>query len=174
MRKKLSPEFFDRKTLVVAKDLLGKYLVRKIGKKIVREKIVEVEAYVGSHDLASHSSKGRTKRTEIMYGKPGTIYVYLVYGMYYMLNIVTEEKDHPSAILIRGTEHFSGPGVLSRELKIDKKLNGKMLSEKTALWIESDLKIKNSKLKIIRTPRIGVSYAGHIWANKKYRFLLTP
>jgi len=156
---------------VVARDLLGKYLVRKVGNKIIREKITEVEAYVGEHDLACHSSKGRTKRNEVMYGSPGTIYVYFVYGMYWMLNIVTENRCG-AAILIRSTEHYKGPGILTRELKIDKSLNGKKLGKKNGLWIESDFKMENSKLKIIRTPRIGVSYAGEIWANKKYRFLL--
>ena len=172
MGKVLSKEFFERKTLVVARELLGKYLVRKINGKVIRERITEVEAYIGPHDLASHASKGRTKRTEVMFGEAGKIYIYLVYGMYWMLNIVTEEKDYPSAILIRGTENFKGPGVLTHELKISGKLNGKPLSKKSGLWIKSGLKIENRKLKIRRFPRIGVSYAGPIWSQKKLRFVL--
>lgn len=170
--KELNKAFFERKTLAVAKDLLGKYLVRKVGKKMVRERIMEVEAYVGPHDLACHSSKGRTTRTEVMHAEAGTIYIYLIYGMHYMLNIVTEGKDFPAAVLIRGTENFKSPGVLTRELNIDKSLNGKPLGQKTGLWIESDLKIENKKLKIAKTPRIGVKYAGETWANKPYRFHL--
>jgi DNA-3-methyladenine glycosylase len=175
----LKREFFNRKTLVVAKDLVGKILVRKIGKKTLRSKITEVEAYVGPHDLASHSSRGKTARNEIMFREAGTIYVYFTYGMHWMFNIVTEKKDFPSAVLIRGTESVSGPARLTKHFKIDKKLNGKMLSKKSGLWIEEG-QTKNAmiyhssktKRKIVRTPRIGVTYAGEIWANKKYRFVL--
>ena len=166
----LPHSFFERKTLAVAKDLIGKYLVRKIGNKIIREKIIETEAYVGPHDLACHSSRGKTERNKIMFEKAGTIYVYFTYGMHWMLNIVTEEKDFPSAVLIRGTEHVSGPARLTKKFKIDKKLNGKKLGKKSRLWRESDTIYRN-KLKIARTPRIGISYAGE-WAQKPYRFLL--
>ncbi|MDP2651293.1 MAG: DNA-3-methyladenine glycosylase [bacterium] len=169
---KLPRTFFEQKTLTIARELLGKTLVRKVGRKIIREKITEVEAYVGPHDLACHSSKGRTMRTEVMHKSAGTIYVYLIYGMYYMLNIVTEKEDFPAAVLIRATENFKGPGVLTRELKIDKNLNGKMLGKSSGLWIELDLKTENSKLKITRGPRVGVSYAGPIWSKKPYRFVL--
>jgi len=165
----LPHSFFQRKTLVVAKDLLGKYLVRRINGKIIREKITEVEAYIGPHDLASHSSKGRTKRTEAMHAHGGTIYVYFIYGMYYMLNIVTEAKDYPAGILIRGTEKTSGPGRVAKKFKIDKELYGKKLGNLSGLWIEQGEEI--STIKILKTPRIGVNYAG-IWANKPFRFLL--
>lgn len=168
--KKLSKKFFEDKTLKVAPKLLGKLLVRKIGSEIIREKITEVEAYVGPHDLACHSSKGRTKRTEVMHEKAGTIYVYLIYGMYWMLNIVTEDKDFPAAILIRGTKNFKGPGRLTCELKIDKTLNGKILGKESGLWIEDGEEVMSTN--ILKTPRIGVSYAGEVWANKPYRFVL--
>lgn len=170
--KTLPHSFFNRKTLRVAQDLIGKYLVREIDGEIIREKIIETEAYVGPHDLACHSSRGRTKRCEPMFGKAGTIYVYFTYGMHWMLNIVTEEKGNPCAVLIRGTEKVSGPARLTKKLKIDKKLNGEMLGKKSGLWIEFDPKIENSKLKILRTPRIGVAYAGSGWAEKPYRFIL--
>lgn len=168
--KKVPNTFFEQKTLVAAQELLGNFLVRKIGNKIIREKITEVEAYVGPHDLACHSAKGRTARTEVMFKEAGTIYIYLIYGMYWMLNIVTEKPDFPAAILIRGTKNFKGPGVLTRELKINKSLNYKSLGEEAGLWIEKGEKIPKNK--IVRTPRIGVKYAGDIWANKPYRFLL--
>src|SRR3990167_11353497 len=161
------PSFFNRKTLKVAEELLGKYLARKIGRKIIREKITETEAYIGPHDLACHSSRGRTTRNGPMFCEAGTIYVYFTYGMHWMLNLVTEEKDFPAAVLIRGTEHYKGPGVLTRELKIDKSLNGKTLGKKIGLWIEAGEKPK----KIKRAPRIGVNYAGKIWSQKKYRFV---
>ncbi|PJA37048.1 MAG: 3-methyladenine DNA glycosylase [Candidatus Zambryskibacteria bacterium CG_4_9_14_3_um_filter_42_9] len=170
-RKRLNSTFFNRKTLIVAEELLGKYLVRKSGDQILSEMITETEAYTGGHDLASHSSKGRTKRTEVMFGKAGTIYVYFVYGMYYMLNIVTEETGYPSAVLIRGTQNFKGPGILTRSLNIDATLNNKPLGKQSGLWIEDRGKII-LKSKIKKAPRVGVSYAGPIWANKKYRFLL--
>ncbi len=169
MSKVLPCSFFERKTTVVAKDLVGKKLVRKI-KNITRSFIItEVEAYIGPHDLASHASKGRTPRTEIMFGKPGTIYVYLIYGMYYMLNIVTKKKDYPAAILIRGVDIVSGPGRVARDLGITKVLNGLPLSKKTGLWIE-DVPEKIHKKDIFLSPRIGVSYAGPIWAKKKLRY----
>lgn len=168
---KLPRTFFEQKTLTIARELLGKTLVRKVGRKIIREKITEVEAYVGPHDLACHSSKGRTMRTEVMHKSAGTIYVYLIYGMYYMLNIVTEKEDFPAAVLIRATENFKGPGVLTRELKIDKNLNGKMLGKKSGLWIE-EANEATKPTKIIRTPRIGVSYSGPVWSAKPYRFVL--
>jgi DNA-3-methyladenine glycosylase len=170
MKKVLDKQFFNRKTLIVAQDLLGKYLVRKIGRKIRRYKITEVESYVGSHDLASHSSKGRTERNEVMFGEAGRFYIYLVYGMYYMLNVVTEEKDSPSAILIRGLESISGPGRITKTLGIGKKLNGKLASPKSRLWFEGGE--KNSARKIKRAPRIGVNYAGPLWSKKPYRFIL--
>jgi DNA-3-methyladenine glycosylase len=168
--KVLPQQFFNRKTLQVAKDLLGKYLVREIDGEILKEKIIETEAYVGPHDLACHSSKGRTKRCEPMFGEPGTIYVYFTYGMHWMLNIVTEKIDSPCAVLIRGTEHVSGPARLTKKFKVDKMLNGKMLGKKSGLWIEDGEKVNPRK--ISRTPRIGVAYAKEGWAEKPYRFVL--
>ncbi len=171
MRKVLSKKFFRRPVLKVAPDLLGKYLVRKIGSKELAFKITEVEAYDGLKDLASHASKARTARTEVMFGESGHFYVYLCYGMYWMLNIVTGEKDYPAAVLIRGMEGYDGPGKVTRALKIDKKLNGKKAELKSGLWFE-DRGVKVSKKQIKRMPRVGVAYAGPIWSKKPYRFLL--
>src|SRR3954469_11003653 len=102
MKKVLSNTFFDRDTATVAQELLGTFLVRKIGRKEIAAMITETEAYDGPHDLASHASKGKTQRTEIMFGHPGNFYIYLVYGMHEMLNIVTREHGYPAAVLIRG------------------------------------------------------------------------
>lgn len=181
MKKVLKNSFFNRKTEVVAKELLGTFLVRKMGGKETAWMITETEAYIGPQDLASHSSRGRTKRNEPMFAEPGTIYVYFTYGMHWMLNIVTEEKDYPAAVLIRGTDQVTGPARLTKALKINKTLNGKKLGKETGLWIEENYKprrkagdpTKSSALKILRLPRVGVSYAGEIWANKKLRFVLT-
>lgn len=171
MSNQLPLDFFRRKTEHVAKELLGKSLVRVTDGKRSSFVITEVEAYVGPQDLACHSSKGRTPRTEAMYKKAGTIYVYLIYGMYHMLNIVTEEEGFPAAVLVRGVEGISGPGRLTKGLKINKKINGLLLSKKTGLWIE-DAGIKVAAKDIEHSARIGVAYAGEKWANKKLRFVL--
>jgi DNA-3-methyladenine glycosylase len=167
----LNKKFFDRKTAVVAEDLLGKFLVRKIGNKITKVMITEVEAYVGPHDLACHSARGRTPRNTPMFCEAGTIYVYFTYGMHWMLNIVTEERDYPAAVLIRGTESITGPGRLTKKYKIDNKLNGKMIGKKTGLWIE-DGSIDRKVWRVMHTPRIGIDSAGPVWVNKKLRFVL--
>jgi len=106
--------FFCRPTLTVARELLGKYIVRRAGRRILSGKIVETEAYCGEDDLACHASRGRTQRTEILYAEPGTMYVYLIYGMYWCLNIVTERKDFPSAVLIRAVEPIEGLEIMAK------------------------------------------------------------
>lgn len=174
---RLKRDFFEKNTLKVAQDLLGKYLVRQVGRRKLLGRIVETEAYRGHNDLASHASRGKTPRTEMMFSRAGVAYIYLIYGMYYMFNIVTEKKDYPAAILIRAVEIFpegsvphqwrgtdprlaSGPGKLCRYFKIDKNLNGENLCLSSKLWIDNrGEKIKNSR--IIVTKRIGVDYAKH-------------
>jgi len=167
----LKPEFFNKPTILVAKQLLGKYLVRQIKDQKISLKIIEVEAYDGPHDLACHASKGKTQRNEAMFGPPGHFYIYLIYGMYWMLNIVTGPLDYPAAILIRSIENYPGPGKLTKALKINKQFNKKIALPQTNLWIE-DRKEKILKKNIIQTPRIGVDYSGPIWAKKLYRFVL--
>jgi len=170
-RKILGQKFFARPTLKVAETLLGKFIVRRQGKKEIALKISEVEAYDGPADKASHASRGKTERNKVMFGEAGFFYVYFVYGNHYMLNIVTGKKDYPAAILIRGAGEIKGPGRLTKFLKIDKKFNGKKANKKTGLWFE-DRGIRIKKEEIKRTPRIGVSYAGPVWAKKPYRFLI--
>lgn len=172
MRKVLRQDFFNRPTLKVARELLGKFLVRKINKKIVAMIITDVEAYVGHHDKASHASRGKTLRNTPMFGKAGYWYVYFTYGMHWMLNIVTEREDYPAAILIRGVADISGPARLTKFLEIDKKLNAKIASQKSGLWIE-DRGIKISPRQISKSKRVGVPYAGE-WKDKLWRFTTTP
>lgn len=161
--------FFKRDALIVAPELLNKYLVRKYESGIIeRFKITEVEVYRGTEDLACHAAKGRTKRTEVMFHEGGKIYMYLIYGMYWMLNIVTGNNNEPQAILIRGIEDYCGPGKLTRRLKIDGDFYGIPIpSDK--LWIENNA--ENHKFKT--TPRIGVDYAGE-WKYKPWRYIIDP
>lgn len=172
--RKITTEFFNRSTIRVARELLGKYIVRKIGGKVMTGRIIETEVYRGPKDLASHASKGRTKRTETMFGPPGFAYVYLVYGMYHCFNIVTEKEGYPAAVLIRGLNLLGcdGPGKLCREFKIDRKFNGKDITDSQEIWLE-DRGEKISNNKITATPRIGVDYAGE-YKNKLWRFVLIP
>jgi len=171
MRKVLSKKFFERPAPITAQDLIGKYLVKKEHGKESAFMITEVEAYEGHEDKASHASKGKTKRTEIMFGPAGVFYVYLVYGMYEMLNITTGAKDYPAAVLIRGVEDINGPGRLTKSLKIKRVLNGKKVACESGFWIE-DRGEKILKNRIKKTPRIGVDYAGPVWSKKQYRFVL--
>jgi len=170
MKKVLPQRFFKRPVLSVALTLLGKFLVRKRGKKIESFMITEVEAYDGLKDRASHASRGLTERNKIMFGEAGHWYVYFTYGMHWMLNIVTGPKGYPAAVLIRGVKGVNGPARVTKKLKIDKYFNGKTTSKKNGLWIE-DRGVKVKPLQIKRTKRVGVEYAGRYWANKKYRFL---
>lgn len=177
--KKLPLKFYNRPTLKVARELLGKYLAREINGKTLLGKIVETEAYVGPKDKASHASHGRTPRTELMFDEAGRAYIYLIYGMYYCFNVVTENKDYPAAILIRALEPISGfksnnpklmngPGKLCREMKIDKKLNGiKLNGDK--LYIAQGERINNQQIKTAK--RIGVDYAGK-YKHKLWRFYI--
>lgn len=169
----IDKKYFEAPTLEVAKNLLGKILVRRFQGKIIAGVIAETEAYVGPFDKASHASRGKTARTEVMFGEAGKIYVYLIYGMHHCLNIVTEKANYPAAVLIRkvrvGDLEISGPGRVAKFFKINRALNKKMLGRKSGLWIEPDR--KNNKFKIKRGKRIGVDYAG-AWADKPWRFYL--
>jgi DNA-3-methyladenine glycosylase len=166
MNKRLGRSFFERDVLEVAPDLLGKYLIFVKNNRVEKYKITEVEAYRGEEDMACHASKGRTKRTEIMYHHGGQIYVYLIYGMYWMLNFVTGMPDNPQAVLIRGVEGLNGPGKLTRELEIDKSFYGEDLVTSNRIWLiyeKSSFTYETSK-------RIGVEYAGKPWKDKPWRF----
>jgi DNA-3-methyladenine glycosylase len=161
--------FFTRDVLKVAPDLIGKILIVTPGASPERGfMITEVEAYKGSSDKACHASKGRTARTEVMYDIGGKIYVYFVYGMYWMLNFVTGEIDEPQAVLIRGVEGISGPGRITRELLIDGSFYGEDLTSSEKIRV-ADSGIKPS---YTTGPRIGIGYAGEPWISKHWRFLI--
>jgi DNA-3-methyladenine glycosylase len=167
---RLTRDFFLRDVLEVAPDLLGKSLVRRFDNgKLLRLTINETEAYRGEEDLASHASKGRTQRTEVMYLKGGLVYVYLIYGMYWLLNFTTGEENHPQAVLIRGTVEITGPGRIGRVLKLDQSFYGEDLITSERLWVESNSDMTHSP-QIISSPRVGIDYAGKYWAEKHWRF----
>ena len=172
---KLPREFYDRDTVVVARELLGKCLVHVSGGIEKVGRIVEVEAYLGPHDLAAHSSKGLTARTKVMFGPPGHAYVYLIYGMYHCMNVVTQPEGVASAVLLRALEpvknlegRTQGPGLLCRAMHIDKRQNGHDL-------LSENLHIRDTgshrALSIVKRPRVGVDYAGH-WARRLLRFYI--
>ena len=171
----LPRSFYERDTITVAKELLGKYLVHHDGNQDRIGKIVEVEAYLGSHDLASHSSKGLTQRTQVMFGPAGFAYIYLIYGMYYCTNVVTESEGVGSAVLLRALEPIQniegrtqGPGLLSKAMRIDKTLNQHDLISETFYIAERG---NQPNFTIIEKPRIGVQYAKD-WADQLLRFYI--
>lgn len=186
--RKIKRKFFERPTLWVARNLIGKELVRVWpapgrGKrrKEIRGVIVETEAYCGAKDLACHSASGkggqarRTARTEVMFGPAGHAYVYFIYGMHWCFNIVTRKAGEPEAVLIRGVvlpdgTHINGPARVAKYFHIDKSLYGEDLVTSKRLYIEAN----SHEVKprgILRTPRIGVAYAG-AYALKPWRFVL--
>lgn len=171
MKKVLETDFFSGSSQIVARLLLGKYLVRKIDGVKVAKMVTEVEAYGGREDLASHARFGVTKRNEVMFGEPGVIYVYFIYGIYYMLNVVCGFINEPSAVLVRGLEGLPGPGILTRELKIDKSLSGILAEPKAGLWFE-DRGVIVGRKDIKVSKRIGVDYAGQ-WSEKLWNFKLS-
>ena len=183
---KLPRSFYEQATVDVAQQLLGKYLVRKHPKGVTDGRIVESEAYIGPHDLACHASHGRTPRTEVMFGSAGHAYVYFVYGVHYMLNVVTEGFNHPAAVLIRAVEPVdgielmearrrtekrrnlcSGPGKLCQAFTIDRSLNAADLCG-DIIYLEDR---GEPVPKFLAKPRIGVDYAGK-WKDKRFRFLV--
>ncbi len=166
---RLENSFFQRDVLDVAPEMLGKVIVRQYKNQLIEKFVItEVEAYSGNGDLACHASKGKTQRTEVMFREGGLVYVYLIYGMYWMLNIVTGKENDASAVLIRGIENISGPGRVGRALQLDKSFNGENLFTSVRIWIENAETVKN----YITSPRIGINYAGEPWISKPWRFLM--
>ena len=172
---RLRRSFYDRDTVEVARDLLGKHLVHVVAGVRRVGRIVETEAYLGPHDLAAHSSRGLTDRTRVMFGPPGHAYVYMIYGMHYCMNVVTQPEGHASAVLLRAlepVEHIEGrtqgPALLCKALGIDKAQNGAdLLGDELHIDDPRD----GARIRIVKRPRIGVDYAGH-WARRLLRFYI--
>lgn len=172
---KLPRRFYARNTVTVARELLGKYLVHVVENEKRIGRIVETEAYLGPHDRAAHSARGLTERTQVMFGPPGHAYVYMIYGMHFCLNAVTERDGHAAAVLIRAIEpvlnihdRTQGPALLCKALGIDKQRNAHDLISKE-LYIATVSVDDN--FTIVKRPRIGVDYAGH-WARRLLRFYI--
>jgi DNA-3-methyladenine glycosylase len=169
MSKRLKRSFFSRDVLKVAPELLGKILIRKFDDGRVEKFVIsEVEAYSGNGDLACHASKGKTQRTEVMFRDGGLVYVYFIYGMYWMLNFVTGESGEASAVLICGLEGISGPGRVGKALQLDKSFYGENLETSDRIWVEEG----TVSYEIVTTPRIGINYAGEPWISKPWRFII--
>ena len=173
--RKLPRSFYDRDTIVVARELLGKHLVHVVAGVERVGRIVEVEAYLGPHDLAAHSARGLTKRTRVMFGPPGHAYVYLVYGMHWCMNMVTQAEGTASAVLLRALEpvkniegRTQGPALLTKAMGIDGRLNGHDLVGDALFVADPQDKVA---IRIVKRPRIGVDYAGH-WARRLLRFYI--
>ena len=168
MTKRIEKDFLTGDVLDLAPALLGMQLVRHDGTGNLRTfTITETEAYRGEEDLACHVSRGRTARTEIMYREGGVLYVYLVYGMHWMLNIVTGRAEEPQAVLLRGVKGVRGPGRLTKELEIDRSYNGEDLTLSPRIWLQNS----GISLPYETTSRIGIDYAGPVWKNKPWRFV---
>jgi DNA-3-methyladenine glycosylase len=175
MPKKLQRSFYAREdTLLVARELIGMHLVHDDGGARSVGRIVETEAYMGPEDLAAHSARGRTQRTEVMFGPPGHAYVYFIYGFWNCMNIVTARKGVPHAVLLRALEPVEGisdktwgPGLLCRAMRVDRTLNGADLCGEL-LWLERPPE-PVPRVHLGRGPRIGVDYAG-AWAKRPWRF----
>ncbi|GFO65706.1 DNA-3-methyladenine glycosylase [Geomonas paludis] len=167
--------FYDRDTVEVAHDLLGAFLVHNLAGEVRVGKIVEVEAYLGESDLAAHSSKGLTPRTRILFGPPGFAYVYLIYGIYCCMNVVTEREGNACAVLLRALEpvqnlrdRTQGPGLLCRAMGIDLRHNGHDLVSADFFIAPRD---GNEPRQVVARPRVGVDYSG-LWASKPLSFYL--
>lgn len=166
--KRLDEKFFHRDCLEVAPELVGKIVVSEIGGEQVRVRITETEAYRGEEDTACHAHKGRTKRTEVLYGESGTVYVYLCYGMHWLMNVVTGEKEQPQAVLFRAGEGFEGPAKLTKRLGVTGEQNKTSFVTSKVLWIEDDRK----RYEYTTAKRVGINYASQEDIDKPWRFIL--
>ena len=169
MAKRFNREFYNRDVLEVAPQLLGQHLVKTNADGSLSSYVItETEAYRGGEDLACHASKGMTPRTRVMFGEGGHLYMYLIYGMYWMMNVVTGQEGLPQAVLFRGLREASGPGRLTRLLGVDKDFYGEDLVNSGRIWIEES----GPTPAYTTGPRVGVEYAGEPWKDMPWRFLI--
>ncbi len=160
-------DFYSQTALALAPQLLGKLLCVKSGGEIRRLRITETECYMGKEDLACHASKGRTARTDVMFGRGGVAYIYLIYGLHSLFNVVCGEEGSPEAVLIRCCEGYNGPAKLTKFLGIDRSLNHADLLTSEEIWMEDDGTVCGYETK----PRVGVDYAGEYWSKIEWRFV---
>lgn len=165
---KLGAAFFARNCLKVAPELVGKLICRRLPDgEIIRLRITEAEAYNGAEDTACHASKGRTARSEMLWHAPGTVYIYLCYGMHWMLNVITGAEGDPQGVLIRACADYNGPGKLTKRLQLDKSLNGNSFIDSEELWFEND-----GYCPPLRTDkRVGIDYAAPVDRERQWRFI---
>ncbi len=169
MSAKLKQAFYRQDVLTLAPALLGKLLcVKMTNGSLQKYAITEVEAYRGEEDLACHAAKGKTERTRIMYAGGGFVYVYLIYGMHWMLNMVSGEEGVPQAVLIRGVEGVNGPGRVGKRMQIDRSFYGEALWHSQRIWIEDAPPVVAYQT----SPRINIAYAGAPWVHKQWRFFI--
>lgn len=166
----LPQSFYERDSFVVARELLGKRLVHEVKGQKLSGLITEVEVYDGPEDQASHARMGLTQRNAPMFGEPGVWYVYLCYGVHWMLNIVTRERGYPAALLIRGLDVAQGPGRLTKYLQITKQQNNTKALENASLYVEEG-GVVPVESDIKQVPRIGIAYAGDPWVSARFRFV---
>ncbi len=159
---RLPYEFYHRPCLEVARDLVGKVLVHR-GQRL---RISETEAYCGESDTACHAHKGRTKRTEVLYADAGTVYVYLCYGVHWLLNIITGDIDDPQGVLIRACVDAPGPGRLTKKLGITGEINRTSAVDSPDIWIEDD----GFQCEIELDKRVGIGYASQEDQDRLWRF----
>ncbi len=168
MAKRLGRKALSQSATLLAPGLLGKLLCRRTEKGVLKYRIMETECYCGEEDTACHASKGKTERTKILYGKGGTAYIYLCYGMHSLFNVVSGKEGHPEAVLIRGVTGYNGPGKLTRAMEIDRTLNGEDMASSNELWIEDD----GCKPEYVAAKRVGIDYATEEYRDILWRFIV--
>jgi len=167
---RLPRSFYERDVLDVAPELIGKMIFRKSADGLSGYLITEVEAYRGTEDQASHARFGKTKRNSVMFEAGGLLYVYFIYGMYWMVNIVTGRVEQPQAVLIRGLKEAEGPGRVARLLDVNRSFYGESLAVSDRIWIEDQQVV----LPVIQKPRFGINYAGEPWKSMPWRYIMVP
>ena len=168
MAKKLGRRILSQPAVILAPQLLGKLLCRRTEQGILKYRIMETECYYGEEDTACHASKGKTQRTKVLYEKGGTSYVYLCYGMHCLFNVVSGKEGHPEAVLIRGVTGYNGPGKLTRDMKIDRSLNGEDMAGSRELWLEDD----GCRPLYVTAKRVGIDYATEEYRDILWRFIV--
>ncbi len=164
-----SKSFFYKDALEIAPAIIGQYIVRQYPgseNSVYTYRLKEIEVYRGQEDKANHAHRGKTNRNSLLFEEGGILYVYLIYGMHWMLNIVTGNKNDPQAILIRAIEGYDGPGKLTKALSVNNEFNGKPLGAATGLWFDI-----GQPAHYITKSRVGIAYADKYWQQRPWRFI---